>query len=165
MNNTDRYLEIDFIIWNSNLGIRDFVKIGEIDRKNNTAYLDEPYEMVGPLCLNKLFSKGEITFAACVVMTEEKWEESKKQFYKKTLENQQKSNKEFYENINKYNKRKRYSNEKEYRELLSLPLEGLLKESEIKRAFRKLAKTTHPDVGGSKELFLKITQARDALIS
>ena len=160
----DEYLEMDFIIWNSDLGLRDFVTIGEVDTKNNTAYLDEPYEMVGPFCLEKLCKKSEISFAACIVMNEVKWKEKQKIFYKESFKNQEKLRKEFSENINKYNKKRRYSREQEYRKLLSLPLEGFLEESEIKRAFRKLAKTTHPDVGGSNEMFLKITQARDALI-
>jgi len=40
----------------------------------------------------------------------------------------------------------------------------LLEVSQIKSAFRVIAKKTHPDVGGSHEKFIKITQARDALL-
>ena len=45
-----------------------------------------------------------------------------------------------------------------------VPLEGALKPSEINAAFRRLAKTAHPDAGGSGEHYRRIADARDALL-
>jgi curved DNA-binding protein CbpA len=52
----------------------------------------------------------------------------------------------------------------EHREVLDLPMEGALEPSEITAAFRRLAKTAHPDAGGSNERYRAITEARDALL-
>jgi predicted outer membrane protein len=54
--------------------------------------------------------------------------------------------------------------DQEHREVLNLPLEGALKPSEINAAFRRLAKTAHPDAGGSDEHYRRIAEARDALL-
>ncbi len=43
-------------------------------------------------------------------------------------------------------------------------MEGALKPSEINAAFRRLAKTAHPDVGGSGEHYRRIAEARDVLL-
>jgi len=52
----------------------------------------------------------------------------------------------------------------EHREVLNLPMEGALKPSEINAAFRRLAKTAHPDAGGSGEQYRRIAEARDVLL-
>lgn len=167
------YLYEDFIIWNPTLGIRDLVTIGEIKTTENTtqAWLDDPYDMVGPFSLDELLTKGEISFEACVVMTKEKWQKDQKRLKKESYKKQQKIHEEFYNDINRHNKRKRESynssdhlNEKDSRQLLNLPLEGVLKVTQIKTAFRKVAKSAHPDVGGSHEKFVQITKAKDALL-
>jgi hypothetical protein len=59
---------------------------------------------------------------------------------------------------------KALSAEDRSRELLGLPLGRRLSESEIHRAYKLLAKRTHPDVGGSDEAFLRISAAHEALI-
>jgi dTDP-4-amino-4,6-dideoxygalactose transaminase len=168
-----QYLEEDFIIWNATLGIRDFVTIVKIEDELGivNGWLDDPYEMVGPFSLEELRSCGEISFAQCVVMTKQRWHENKDRFQKEAYIKQAKAQKEFYEDIKKHNqKRQKFQyeqqqqSEKEHRELLSLPLEGELEIAEIKAAFRKAVKTAHPDVGGSHELFVKITKARDILL-
>ncbi len=38
----------EWIIWNSSIGIRDFVTIGNINQDQNIAWLEAPYQMVGP---------------------------------------------------------------------------------------------------------------------
>jgi len=173
MQETPQYMEEEFIIWNSTLGIRDYVMIGEVESTADTtnAWLDEPYEMVGPFCLDELLLCGQISFEACIVMSKKCWEEGKKSFCETSFAEQQRIQQEFNEELKKHNKKKKEQNihakhlsEKEHRELLSLPLEGLLEVTQIKAAFRKIAKTAHPDVGGSHELFVQLTQARDALL-
>jgi hypothetical protein len=54
--------------------------------------------------------------------------------------------------------------DRESREMLNLPADGALEPSDINAAFRRLAKTAHPDAGGSDELYRRIAQARDALL-
>ncbi len=161
------YLEEDFIIFNSKLGLRDFVTIGEIDFKNNQVWLDNPYEFVGPLCLEKLCTIGEISFEACIIMSQEYWKKNQRRLQKESFENQLKFQRQFQKDINNHNKKRRdldYKTEKENRELLGLPLEGVLEISQIKAAFKKIAKTAHPDVGGTHEMFVKLSDAKDALI-
>jgi len=172
MYESSEYLEEDFIIWNSSLGIRDFVTIGEINSSKKEAWLDEPYEMVGPFCLEKLCTIGKISFEACMVMSKKYWRDNQELLRKEAFIQQSLFQQKFQEDINNHNKkREKYrssleiSSQKEYRQLLCLPLEGVLENIQIKEAFKKLAKTAHPDVGGTHEMFVKISQARDALMN
>ena len=48
--------------------------------------------------------------------------------------------------------------------LLDLPPEGELTAAEINSAFRRLAKSAHPDAGGSHDDYCRLTEARDALL-
>lgn len=160
-------MEETFIIFNGNLGVHDFVTIGEMKTENGQtiAWLEEPYEMVGPFNLNELQINGEFSFAACIVMSQEKWKRERVSLQKEALKRQQKAQQEHYENIRRYNRKKQYlDDEKKHREILCLPIEGVLEAIEIKAAYRKLVKTQHPDVGGSHEKFIQITAARDALL-
>jgi hypothetical protein len=172
MEEFDEYLAEEFIIWNSSFGVRDFAMIGEIKKEDDTIniWMDDPYDMVGPLDLKELLLKGKIYFEACIVMTKENWQKNQSQLKKESYQKQQKIYKEF-QDLNKHNKKRENFNssqnkndEKEYRKLLSLPLEGKLEIVQIKTAYRKLAKTEHPDMGGSDERFVLITEAKDALI-
>ena len=171
MQDSTEYLEVDFIIWNGTLGVRDFVTIGEIDFKYNTAWLDEPYEMVGPFSLDELLETGQSSFAACVVMSKQRWKEEQNSLRQESYKKQYKAQQQFHEEINRHNKSRRqyHTNleqvsQKEHRELLCLPLEGVLEVSQIKAAYRTIVKKVHPDVGGTQEKFIKIIQARDALL-
>jgi hypothetical protein len=51
-----------------------------------------------------------------------------------------------------------------YRQLLGLPFGRYLAATEIHRAFKRAAKTAHPDGGGSEGAFLELSAARDALM-
>jgi hypothetical protein len=51
-----------------------------------------------------------------------------------------------------------------YRQLLGLPFGRHLPATEIHRAFKRAAKTAHPDGGGSQRAFLELAAARDALM-
>lgn len=164
----ESYLYESFIIYNSELNLKDFVTIGEVDKENKIAYLDTPYEMVGPFCLNELYNKGKIYFEACMVMTQNFWHKERINLQKESFIKQQRTQNRFYDEINKYNRNKQTLQidiDIKYRNLLLLPLDEELSEAQIKEAFRKLAKTTHPDVGGSHEEFIKITIARDELLT
>ena len=54
--------------------------------------------------------------------------------------------------------------EESCRQLLGLPLGARLSRAEIHRAWKHLAKTAHPDGGGSEREFLQLSAARDALM-
>ena len=50
------------------------------------------------------------------------------------------------------------------RQLLGLPLDRRLTLLEIQRAYKRAAKTAHPDAGGSAQDFLALSAAREALM-
>jgi hypothetical protein len=54
--------------------------------------------------------------------------------------------------------------EERYRQMLGLPFDRGLSVAEIHRAFKRAAKTAHPDGGGNAQAFLELTAARDALM-
>ena len=51
-----------------------------------------------------------------------------------------------------------------HRELLGLPLDSRLTFAEINRAYKQVAKSAHPDAGGSAQEFLALSAAREALM-
>lgn len=55
--------------------------------------------------------------------------------------------------------------EQRHRQLLGLPLERRLSAPEIHRAWKRAAKSAHPDAGGSAQAFLALSAAREALIA
>lgn len=169
MQNDKECFDEEFIIWNPAFGVRDFVMIGKVEE--GRIWLDEPYEMVGPLDLEELYAMGEVCFAACMVMTEAKWLESKVRLQEASWRQQQKAQQEFQAEINRRNRAKarradeaKELSQKACRQLLCLPVEGRLSSLQIKIAYRKIAKEAHPDVGGSQKHFIKITNARDYLM-
>jgi hypothetical protein len=54
--------------------------------------------------------------------------------------------------------------EERHRQMLGLPFDRGLTLAEIHRAFKRAAKTAHPDAGGNAQAFLELTAARDALM-
>lgn len=167
MQENNYYLEKGFIIWNAEFGVRDFVTLGEIDSQNRQAWLEEPYEMVGPFCLETLCKDGKISFEACMVMTQEYWQKERFKLHEESVIKQQQAQAHFYKEIKNHNQRRQslqQSNEKEHRILLQLPLEVQLEASQIKEAYKKQAKVSHPDVGGTHDAFIQLTIARDELL-
>lgn len=59
---------------------------------------------------------------------------------------------------------KQLSPDQRARRLLGLPIDGPLSGPEIHGAFRRAAKTVHPDAGGSEAAFLELAAAQDALL-
>ncbi|MEJ2467841.1 MAG: J domain-containing protein [Campylobacterales bacterium] len=162
-----------WIIWNGALGLRDFVMIDrvEVESGSRLAWLEEPYDMVGPFSFDELEATGKISFAACIVMSRRRWQADQAQLRQQAFEKLRKAQEELFEELARRNKYKQRHgspfqqfNEQEQRELLELPVDGALEVSQIKAAYRRLAKKAHPDVGGSHELFVRITEARNALL-
>lgn len=161
-----------WVIWNGSLGIADIVTIGEIETTDThtDAWLEEPYEMVGPFDLNALLTEGKIDFAACSVMSIQKWADDQVVLQRESRKLRHAAQKRLFEkfaNLNQNNNSSSlfaHNHEGNYRARLDLPSEGKLTTSEIKSAFRKLAQKVHPDMGGSQEEFILITEAKEALL-
>jgi len=159
--------DVELIIWNSSIGIRDFVTIGRIDTDENAAWLESPYQMVGPFSIEELSVYGQISFAECVVMSKQKWQDERESLLTISMMRRRKAQQEFLEELEKHNRRKQHNHThelEEYRSLLNLPISGTLKITQIKSAYRKAAKKSHPDAGGTQEMFLQIKEAYDVLL-
>ena len=146
----------EWFVWNGSMGILDRVTIGAVEHGagGRSAFLAPPYDVVGPFSLDELETLGRIAFGACLVMSPERWREDQVELRREGQE-----------------KRRAFlflaefgGDDRESREILNLPADGALEPSDINAAFRRLAKTAHPDAGGSGELYRRIAEARDALL-
>lgn len=148
--------EEEWVVWNGSLGILDQVTIGRIEDGGGgrSAYLASPYGVVGPFSLDELETQGRVAFGECLVMSRQRWREDQVAL---RLEAREKRRAFLF--------RPTFDDGgQEHREVLKLPTDGALEPSEIKAAFRRLAKTAHPDAGGSDEHYRRIAEARDALL-
>jgi len=165
--------EEQWVIWNGSYGVCDAVAIGrvEVGPGGREAWLDEPYDMVGPISLDELEASGRISFAACIVMSRRRWQDEQVELRRESFDKRREAQQQLFEELARANERRsrrpshiRQCDEKQHRELLELPLDGELEPSQIKAAYRRLAKKAHPDVGGSHEKFVRITEARNTLL-
>jgi hypothetical protein len=145
----------EWIVWNGSMGIVDQVTIGRIEdgAGGRSAFLAPPYDVVGPFSLDELETQGRIAFGACLVMSPERWHEDQVALRREGRAKRR-----------SFQLQWDFDDDKEHREALDLPLEGVLEPSQINAAFRRLAKAAHPDAGGSNERYRRIADARDALI-
>lgn len=145
----------EWVVWNGSMGILDMATIGDIqhDETGRKASLAPPYGVVGPFSLDELETLGRIAFGECLVMSRQRWREDQLNL---RLEARAKRRTLFFQAD--------IDDDQEHREILGLPFERLLNLSEINAAFRQLAKTAHPDAGGSDEQYRRIVEARDALL-
>jgi len=172
----DTYANLDeeeWVIWNAAHGLVTTATIGqiEINAGERTAWLDEPFDMVGPFSLDELETEGRIAYAACLVMSRQRWQDDQVELRRESLKirraAQARINEEFarFSHDQRRNQaRSKPSDEQQHRETLKLPVSGKLESRQIKAAFRRLAQKAHPDVGGSHEQFVRITEARNALL-
>ncbi len=174
MIDSQSWYEQQYIIYNASYGISDFVTIERVEKnpKGNHAWLEEPYDMVGPFSIEELQTQGNIKFAQCMVMSRIYWQENQQSLREESRKLQNKIREEMYETLNRRNKERQnsfynpeYGNEKRYREILSLPHDGILDISQIKKAFKKASKKLHPDAGGSHDEFVDLNMARDELLA
>jgi hypothetical protein len=146
----------EWVIWNGSLGILDMATVGHIsdDEGGRRASLAPPYDAVGPFSLDELEARGRIAFGECLVMSRRRWQEDQVDLRFEAREKRR----AFLFRLD-FN-----DDDREHREVLNLPIKGALKPAEINAAFRRLAKTAHPDAGGSGEHYRRIADARDALL-
>ncbi|RLU00445.1 J domain-containing protein [Ketobacter sp.] len=173
--------EPSWVIWNLTLGLRDIVFIGEVETRacGRQAWLEEPYDMVGPFSLDDLEASGCIRFEACVVMSLQRWQREQAELRRQARINRHEYQERVAEAFARFNTRRGHqqqtgqpqqkhsslSRDKQHRALLGLPVEGELAITQIKLAYRRLAQKAHPDVGGSQQRFVEITEARDGLLA
>lgn len=145
----------EWVIWNGSLGVLDMVTIGEVEagEGGRFARLAAPYGVVGPFSLDELETQGRIAFGECLVMSRQRWQEDQVELRIAA----QKKRRAFLFQLDP-------DDDREHREALNLPMEGALDPAQINAAFRRLAKTAHPDAGGSNDLYRRIAEARDALM-
>jgi hypothetical protein len=145
-----------WVVWNGSMGILDRVTIGRIEHgeAGRSAWLAAPYDVVGPFSLDELETQGRIAFGACHVMSRRKWKEDQDELRSEARKKRRTWSMTFLDE----------SDQSEHRIVLNLPGDGDLTASQINAAFRQLAKTSHPDAGGSNENYIRLTEARDALL-
>ena len=151
--------DVEWIIWNSAIGIRDFVTIGHVDTQENVAWLESPYQMVGPFSIEELTTQGEISFAECVVMSKQKWQDERESLLTISMMRRRKAQQEFFEELEKQNRRKQYNHThelEEFRTLLNLPISGTLEISQINRPTEKLPKKPIPMQVEPKRCFYEL---------
>lgn len=146
----------EWVIWNGSLGFLDMATIGRIEdgERGRRAFLAPPYDVVGPFSLYELEARGRIAFGECLVMSRRRWQEDQVGL---RFEAREKRRAFLF-------RPDRSDDDGELREVLNLPMEGALEASQISAAFRRQAKTAHPDAGGSDEHYRRIAEARDALL-
>jgi hypothetical protein len=145
-----------WVVWNGSLGILDVATIGHIEHSEGglRAVLAAPYGVVGPFSLEELETRGRIAVGECLVMSRLRWQQDQVDL---RLEAQAKRRSFLF--------RPDFdADDRQHRELLNLPMAGALRPSQINAAFRRKAKTAHPDAGGSGERYRHIAEARDALL-
>lgn len=163
----------EWVIWNGGHGLVTTASLGRVELGPNgrEAWLDEPFDMVGPFRLDDLETHGKIAFAACIVMSRQRWQEDQAALKRESMNMrraaQERMNEEFvrFSGRQGRNHAKRHpTDEREHREALNLPASGKLERRQVNAAFRRLAQKAHPDVGGSHEQFVRITKARTVLL-
>lgn len=163
-----------WVIWNGSSRLLAMATMGrvEVGAGGRTAWLCQPFDMVGPFSLDELETQGRISFAACIVMSRQRWQEDQVTLRREAFETrrvtQERLNAKharFHDGHNRHRPHHQAFDEKQHREVLHLPINGKLESIQIKTAYRQLAQKVHPDVGGSHEQFVRITEARNALLA
>jgi hypothetical protein len=146
----------EWVVWNGSLGVLDAVAMGRVeqDASGRIAWLAPPYDMVGPFSLDELETRGRVAFGACHVMSRRQWKQDRDKL--------------------RFEARERLwslalhanapDGDSAHRARLELPPWGALTAAQINAAFRRLAKTAHPDTGGQNDDYIRLTEARDALL-
>jgi hypothetical protein len=148
--------ETKWVVWNGSLGFLDMATIGRVEagERGQRAFLAPPYDVVGPFSLDELETLGRIAFGECLVMSRQRWRDDQVDLRFEARERRR----AILLSLD-------IGDDREHRDALKLPLAGVLEASEINVAFRRLAKTAHPDGGGSNEQYRRIAEARDSLLA
>jgi hypothetical protein len=164
-----------WVIWNGFFGLMTLVQLGDIEEQNGRrlAWLEEPFDMVGPFSLTELETQECIAFEECLVMSQKRWFQDQGRLKREGAQKRQQAEARLErrarfdsgQQAGRQHPLPQKRSDRQPREILQLPPEGQLEPTQIKAAFRKLAQRNHPDVGGNTELFQQITEARDQLLA
>jgi hypothetical protein len=146
----------EWVVWNGSLGVLDLAEMGRVeqDAAGPIAWLAAPYDIVGPFSLDELETLGRVAFGACLVMSRRKWKEDQNKLRFKARE-------KLWSFLLRMNEP---DDDSAHRALLQLPPGSELTAAQINAAFRRLAKSAHPDAGGQHDDYCRLTEARDALL-
>ncbi|MBB4198632.1 molecular chaperone DnaJ [Rhodoblastus sphagnicola] len=145
----------EWVVWNGSIGILDMAALGRIER--GSAWLAEPYDVVGPFSLDQLETTGRVVFQACLVMSRVRWQAEQVDLRREA----QARRREYASRFALFNADK---SDEGYRAVLDLPEKGPLSAGKINSAFRHLAKKAHPDAGGDHDSYIRLSEARDILL-
>jgi len=147
----------EWFVWNAFKGGVETASIAKTrkDKWNTSALLCEPYgASVEWFNLDELEKRGRVETRGYVILSPEQWMIEREALLEK---------------LSKTKARVQFPPldplEMEYRSVLNLPNHGPLSKSEIEYAYRKAAKTSHPDVGGKEEQFKRVSEAKDTLLT
>ncbi|WP_349251921.1 J domain-containing protein [Azoarcus sp. L1K30] len=158
------------MIWNGEHGLVTTATLGRVEAgpKGRRAWLEEPFDMVGPFDLDALEAHGRIAFAACIVMSRQRWQDDQVELRRGSLNMRRAAQQRMNEEFSRFSSRQRGRqpvDEQQHREALDLPTQGKLERREVNAAFRRLAQKAHPDAGGNHEQFVRISKARQVLLA
>ena len=163
----------EWVIWNGGHGLVTTAALGRVETGSSgrKAWLDEPFDMVGPFSLDELETHGRIAFAACIVMSRQRWQDDQAALKHESRNLRRAAQARMNEEFARFSSRPgrhqaklHPADEREHRAVLNLPASGKLERRQVNAAFRRLAQKAHPDVGGSHEQFVRITKARTVLL-
>jgi hypothetical protein len=147
---------LDWVVWNGSLGVLDMAALGRVEPRSSgsDAWLAAPYDIVGPFSLDDLESMGRVAFGACLVMSRQKWQEDQIELRIQARKQRRALAMRFADPDDNV----------EHREILELPATSELTAAQVNAAFRRLAKSAHPDAGGDNDAYIRLTEARDGLL-
>jgi hypothetical protein len=163
----------EWVVWNGDYGVVATATVGRIEagKDGRNAWMAPPFEMLGPFNLDELERSGRIGFAACVVLSRQRWQTDQEALRRASHEKRRAAHQRQHEEHARFgDAHRRHRNfrpavdEKPHREALNLPIHGKLEPTQIKAAFRRQAQKAHPDLGGSHEQFLRVAEARNVLL-
>ena len=145
----------EWVVWNGFRGCVESVGVADIERDDEGAKITlvAPYSAFGPLNLDQLLRHGRIETGDFVILSPARWREDQVELRMQARERR------------RAGAAPPPSSERRHRELLELPERENLSAARINAAFRRLAKSAHPDAGGNDALFRALTEARDALLA
>jgi len=149
-----------WVVWNGSIGMVDTAALGRVAQAGagRVAWLAEPYEVVGPFSLDALEREGRVVFGACEVMSAAIWRETQEALRRQGQQRRR----------DQARRMARFALGDDggaERESLGLAREGALTARDINSAFRRRAKSAHPDAGGDHDAYIRLTEARDALLA
>jgi DnaJ domain len=157
-----------WVIWNGGSGLLATAALGRVEQtsQGQRAWMDRPFDMLGPFNLDELTAEGRTAFAACIVMSRQRWQADQAELRRTSFENRRAAQARAHaQDARTPWPQGDTHSERQHRETLNLPTEGRLEPGQIKKAYRRLAQKAHPDMGGSQAQFVRITEARNALLA